>query len=182
MGFYFADLAKIVLPYDELENLLDGIPARKKLLLIDACHSGEVDMDTASTGTAATTASTETGVKTYTFRSNIKNKTKQSLGLENSFELMQELFTNLSQGNGTLVISAAAGVGFALESAEWNNGLFTFTVLNALKNKLGDENKNGKISVNELKNYVTKEVDRLSHGQQKPTTRKELSDWDWELN
>ncbi len=186
--FYFAtqdidfdDPAKRGLPYEELEGLLDGIPARKKLLLIDACHSGEVDTTATTENTPANTI-TEPGVKTYTFKSNIKNKAKQSLGLENSFELMQELFTNLSQGNGTLVISAAAGVGFALESAEWNNGLFTFTVLNALKNKLGDDNKNGKISVNELKNFVTKEVDRLSRGQQKPTTRKELSQWDWELN
>lgn len=170
------------LAYDELESLLDGIPARKKLMLMDACHSGEVDIHNEDSAINAASPTSNENVKTYTYRSNIKNqKPKENLGLNNSFELMQQLFTNLSQGSGALVISAAAGVGFALESPEWNNGLFTYTVLNALKNKRGDENKNGNISVNELKNFVTKEVERLSNGKQKPTTRKELLEWDWEL-
>ena len=96
--------------------------------------------------------------------------------------MMQELFTNLSQGSGALVISAAAGVGFALESAEWNNGLFTYAILKTLRDKDGDANKNKHISVNELKTIVTKEVERLSKGRQKPTTRRELLEWDWDLN
>ena len=41
----FKNPAENGLPYDELENLLDSIPARKKLMLIDACHSGEVDKE-----------------------------------------------------------------------------------------------------------------------------------------
>jgi hypothetical protein len=145
--------------------------------MIDACHSGEVDAEMIDTSTAVS----EGTIKTTGFRG-VSIRTKKKAGLKNSFELMQDLFTNLSQGSGALVISAAAGVGFALESAEWNNGLFTYAVLKTLKNKSGDANKNKHISVNELKTVVTKEVERLSNGKQKPTTRRELLEWDWDLN
>jgi WD40 repeat protein len=176
----FANPSSRGLAFDNLENILDGIPARKKLLLIDACHSGEVDEESIDTSNTVT-ATSEGNIKTTGFRG-VTIKTKKKAGLKNSFEMMQDLFTNLSQGSGALVISAAAGVGFALESAEWNNGLFTYAVLKTLKDKEGDANKNKHISVNELKANVTKEVERLSNGRQKPTTRRELLEWDWDLN
>ncbi|MFM9943596.1 MAG: caspase family protein [Bacteroidia bacterium] len=162
--------------YDDLEGLLDGIPARNKLLMVDACHSGELDksesIEFADTilpkGISGTNAK---GAKL------ILNK--NAVGLENSFELMQELFSDVSKGNGSVVISAAGGKEYALESDKWNNGVFTYCVLNGLKSTTTDKNADGKISVTELKNYVSAEVQVLTAGRQKPTSRKENLDNDW---
>lgn len=162
--------------YDDLEGLLDGIPARNKLLMVDACHSGEVDksesIEFADTilpkGISGTNAK---GAKLIV--------NKNAVGLENSFELMQELFSDVSKGNGSVVISAAGGKEYALESDKWSNGVFTFCVLNGLKNPTTDKNGDGKISVTELKNYVSTEVQTLTNGRQKPTSRKENLDNDW---
>ena len=104
-----------------------------------------------------------------------------SINLSNSFELMGELFVNLERGSGTQVISAATGDGSALERDDWNNGAFTYTVLNALKQMNCDNNEDGNISVTELRDYVIPEVYRLTNGLQKPTVRQENIEFDWNL-
>ncbi|RYZ19673.1 MAG: hypothetical protein EOO16_19250, partial [Chitinophagaceae bacterium] len=49
----FSDPQKYGFSFSELEGLLTGIPARRRLLLIDACNSGNVDKDTATLAQAS---------------------------------------------------------------------------------------------------------------------------------
>ncbi len=165
----FSDPRKGGLRYDELENLIDRIPARNKLVLIDACHSGEVDkeeMELAASGSAQAGS-----VKSRGFLKTVRSK--DGIGLQNSFELMKELFADLRRNNGAVVISSASGKEYAFESAEWKNGVFTYSLIEALKNKKADFNKDQNTTVSELRDYVGKRVQELTAGKQNPTSRTE---------
>ena len=159
--------------YEEIENLLDSIPARKKLLLLDACHSGEVDKEEML---VMQTAKTKAGNKGLIMNRGSEEETTETktVGLQNSFELMQSLFVNVGKGTGTTIISAAGGVQFAQERNELRNGVFTYSLLEALS-------KNKTIRISELKKYVGLRVEQLTDGMQKPTTRNELKDFDWNV-
>jgi WD40 repeat protein len=157
------------LPYDELENLLDNIPARKKLLLIDACHSGEVDKEE---GIAINKLADSLGLSKGIIIDQVQSE--QHVGLKNSFELMQSLFVNVGKSTGATIISAAAGNQFALERGDLKNGVFTYSILEAM-------NKYPTLKISELKKIVGERVEQLTNGLQKPTSRNENSSVDWRL-
>ena len=166
----FSDPSGRGLPYQELENMMERSPSRNRLVLIDACHSGEVDKD-------------ETDIvqnKTVSDNKNVQVVSKSGgfdvaprTGLNNSFAYMQALFDDVSKGIGVTIISAAGGTEYAYESKDWNNGVFTYSILNGIKSKDADANKDGVITVNELKEYVRGEVIKLTEGKQVPNARKE---------
>ncbi|MEO7924802.1 MAG: caspase family protein [Chitinophagaceae bacterium] len=155
------------LPYDELENLLDSIPARKKLMLIDACHSGEVDKEDLVT----LNTSSDSLIKGF---KPVAYKKEGHLGLKNSFELMQSLFVNVGKSTGATIISAAAGTQFALERNDLKNGVFTYSILEAMKTY-------PTMKISELKTIVCKRVEELTKGLQKPTSRNETIAVDWNV-
>lgn len=165
----FKEPSKRGISYDDIENLLDSIPARKKLLLIDACHSGEIDKESIEkTEDVVEDASKLTfkGFETYRNRRTVP-------GLPNAFELMRELFNDYSNGAGVTVISAASGVEFAYESRDWKNGVFTYSIREALNKAKADVDKDKNITLRELQEYVSRRVNELTEGLQNPTTRKE---------
>ena len=155
------------LKYEDIEGLLDGIPARNKMLLMDACHSGEVDKQDGVDIAEKADGDDTRGAVTVSKR----KKTKNSLG--NSFELMRLLFSDLKKGTGTVVISAASGGGYALENESIENGIFTYCLMDAFKKNKADKNKDKSISVSELRNFIFDGVSKMSEGKQQPTSRRE---------
>ncbi len=173
----FKDPEQGGIPYDEIENMLDSIPARKKILLIDACNSGEVDKDEmkkiqmASGGLANNQTSINTSGRGIVLTN---TDSTASLGLQNSFDLMQSLFVNVGKGTGAVIIAAAGGVQFAQERSELGHGVFTYSVIEAMKN-------HPSMKVSELKKYIGDRVTELTNGLQKPTTRNEPVAADWNV-
>lgn len=172
----FAHPEGTAIPYQQVEDLLDGIPARNKLLLIDACHSGEIDKE--SVQAAEKNPNQDGSVKFRSMGTSIAFKDNE---LQNSFEVMKELFPDLRKGTGARVISSASGVEFAIEGEQWQNGIFTYCLLKGLQEKAADSNADGKISVSELQQYVMKQVPQITKGQQKPTMRVENLANDWRI-
>ena len=164
------------LKYEELESLLDGIPARQKLLLLDACNSGEND-------------------KTELLKKELKQKEESmdstqllaargviiQLEEENksNFKKMNELFVNVRNNTGSVIISAAGGQESALEAIKVDgktieNGAFTYCILEYIKQNQAEE-----IKVNSLKQYAEKRVEEITNGKQNPTSRQETMEVDW---
>ncbi|MFK8038493.1 MAG: caspase family protein, partial [Crocinitomicaceae bacterium] len=164
-GMDFSNPAEKGLAYEDLESLMDGIAPLKKTLIVDACHSGEIDKDELALVASSTQ---ETG--DIQFRS-VGTSVAPKLGMENTSELAKSLFSDLRKGTGATVISSSGGMEFAMESDEWKNGLFTYCLINGIKSAKADLNKDGEIWLSELQNYVSKQVTELSKGKQQPTSR-----------
>lgn len=167
----FSDPLKGGLRYSDLEGLLDDIPARNKLLLVDACHSGEIDKAESKAGVVVDDKNEQGVVK---FRAVGGGAPQQKhIGLENSFEIMRQLFVDLRRATGANVISSAGALEYSLEGDKWKNGLFTYCFLQGLKEGKADMNRDGKIMFSELLQYIQQRVVSLTDGKQTPTSRAE---------
>ncbi len=155
------------LPYDLLEQEISKLPSRKKVLMLDACHSGELDKEEFEV--SSNTIYTDKGeVK---FRSVGSRVNPNSIGFSNSLELSKRIFSDMRRSSGTLVLSSAGAVEYAMESDEWKNGVFTFAILQGLQEGEADLNEDGEITFSELQTYVIDQVDILTEGGQRPNIR-----------
>ncbi len=181
-------------PLDAIREIVNGIPSRQKIMLVDTCQSGEkLDLDDATVAsltknveirkTRGKTAQTR-GVKLVTTPGaqqkpeEVEKKIVQTIAKTNALKEMSELFPELRRGTGTIEISAATGAQSALESSEWKNGAFTFVIKEAiLKGKAKDAK--GNITARSLRKYVLEEVERLTDGQQTPMVARDIAGRDF---
>ena len=165
------------LVYEDFENLIDGIACRKKIVLIDACHSGEVDTDDKNLLADAEIKKGNVNARGFkTFK-----KPADQVGMANAYELMKELFADFRSSTGAVIISAAGGAEFAYESDMWKNGVFTYSLIDGIKDKKADTNKDGIIMISELSDYIFSSVKKLTNGKQNPTSRKENNEFNFRV-
>ncbi|MDY7396306.1 caspase family protein [Aureibaculum sp. 2210JD6-5] len=160
--------------FNDIEMLFNSSSARKRLVLMDACHSGE----SLSEYGISLEESLDENVVTYTTKGSIGS----SIGKNNDLQIQkynQMLFSNLNNMTGAVIIAASGNKEYAFEGAEWENGVFTYTFLKGIFD-LGNPFENeGKIRISNLTNYIVKNVYQLTKGLQNPNTRSENIDWDW---
>lgn len=169
----FSDPKENGLLYDEVDGLLDGIPARQKLILIDACNSGEVDKEDTYIDTTAVA-----GVSELEFSKAGLNAVLATSS--DSYEVMKEIFTDLRRGTGATVISSSSGLYYSFEDENYQNGIYTYALKLGLQGE-ADTNNDQQVTVSELTNYLYQKVSDLTNGRQQPNTRQENLEFDFRV-
>ncbi|NQW49505.1 MAG: caspase family protein [Planctomycetes bacterium] len=162
--------------FQELESLVDGIKPLKRTVLFDTCHSGEVEEEDKQQllamvgGAAAPDAGTGVQVRGVATRGMKVKELEPKLRHADFIEL-ESLFPDSRRAKGANILTSSSGSEFSMESDAWQNGLFTFAFLNALKDEKTDANGDKVVSFSEAAAAVQDKVKTLSGGQQRPITR-----------
>ncbi len=174
----FKNPAEGGLPYEHLEEIIVNLRCRNRLLFMDTCYSGEIDVDEVE---AVASTAKRSGKVAFRSGGDIIQYKENAFGLENILELSKTLFGDLRNGTGTTIISAAGGTEFALEGVDSQNGLFTSSLMEGITSRRADLNRDRKFTVSELRKYITDRVVNLSRGQQVPTSRAENLKYDFRI-
>lgn len=164
---------------DGLVGAVSSAKALKRLVLLDTCHAGVVgekdEMLLAQMNTKL-----PSGVRAVAQRG-MKVQKAAAFSASDKQRFIEEMFSLPGTIRGVNIIGASAGAQFALESDKWNNGVFTASVIEGLRDKKADWNEDGRITVSELKNYLGQRVSELTAGAQKPSVVAFEQDQDFDL-
>ncbi len=164
------------LSMEQLNEALASTNARRRLLILDTCHSGllgEADEEKL----AMIQSHLPHGVRAVQNRG---MKVKQIPSLSNTTQkkrYIEEMFSRTGVQRGLNVLAGSAGAEYALESEEWNNGVFTAGILEGLQSHANcDLSGDGQVSVGELMRWLTASVTKNTGGAQKPDMSPEYAD------
>lgn len=155
--------------FETIEDLLQGIPPRNKLFLMDACESGEIDDNDQGPMIAAATGA---GISSRGFKSTSTQTQNTELKTVKRNYLYQKdryIYNDLVRRSGAIVFSSSKGGELSYERSDIENGLFTEYIMKALTSAEADKDGNGTISTDELREYVSNQVAKASGDLQHPT-------------
>jgi WD40 repeat protein len=184
--YYFATyevdvkrLTETAASFELIEDLLQGIAPRKKLFLMDTCESGEAagEGDEPGAGMQALGAAAGRSLRARTTRAltldvNVEVKAKEPAPAPiraHLFDRDRYVYNDLSRRSGAIVLSSSRGSELSYELDELQNGVFSEAILVALTSDRADTNKDGQVSVDELRAFVAGEVPKRTWDRQHPT-------------
>lgn len=165
----FSNPEETALSFDQVFEVLKILPCRKKLVLLDACESGDFDNDgylirqqSAVTETINTTDGSRGG----------ETRNKESARNSSAYlEWMKDYFNDTEGESAATIIGASSGTSVALENDDWKNGIFSYAFIHGLFDMEADLDKNNSITISELRDYITETVTRATNGRQRPSVR-----------
>lgn len=179
-GLYVADPAPVwyYLPWDadaarpaetgiawtRIASLFDGCAARRRLVVLDTCESGELE-DGEPLSVPGLSVAGARGLRAPVARSQAAD------GLAAEFragDRSRFVTADLAQGIGAVVLASSRGGESSYESDADRNGLFTAELLAGLRGA-ADADRDGLIQADELLRWTAREVARRSGNRQHPT-------------
>jgi MYXO-CTERM domain-containing protein len=157
-------LRETAAPFSLIEDLVQEVAPRHKLLLIDTCASGDRDPESAAPVTVgAARALKARGLELMSLGPGVPAR-RSFL-----FERDRFVYNDLLRRSGAIVFSSSRGSEYSFEDASIENGHFTEEILRALTSSVADSNSDGQVSSDELRKHVSQAVAAATHQQQHPT-------------
>ncbi|EMR01253.1 ankyrin repeat domain-containing protein [Cesiribacter andamanensis] len=161
-GMNFNKPALEGIPIETLAGVVAGSASRKKMIFIDACHSGLVD-DLLSPADSVHVP--QEGQRAVAIRgaAQVSDPPRAST--------LHFAFNHFNQGQGVDILAASSGNEYAYELGSLKNGVFTYSLLRALKTGEADANRDKQVSLAEVKTYIATMTRQLTSGAQRPNFR-----------
>ena len=147
-------LAQTAWTFEEIEQSLDGLTSRRRLILMDTCHSGALD--------DAAAGRVEDDGAYRGFQVEVSDHEVERLRL-------MERFADLRSNSGTIVLAAASVGEFARDGDTGTNGLFSAAIIDALDGF-------GELTTRTLEKKVVEYVRKKTGGAQRPVVRQDNPD------
>lgn len=159
--------------FELIEDLFHGIGARRRLLLIDTCESGEREE---SDQTQMLAQAQARGLRARNVRGVAVAATIRVSPRPFVFERERYIYNDVTRRTGAIVFSSSQGSELSYEDPEFENGVFTEMILQALTSDKADTDEDGKLTSDELRKYVGPAVAERTNGLQHPTVDRDNVD------
>lgn len=167
-GFDPERIAETGISLEALVGCLQSAAPRKRLLMMDTCHSGQLG-EAGEEQLAMAGMQLPHGVRAVQNRGMKVKKATTGLNTAQTKRYIEDMFSMSNTYRGVNIIAASAGAEFAMESDEWKNGVFCAAVCRSLDGS-ADYDQNGLTTIGELQNTVAHLVKELTGSRQNIST------------